>query len=141
MLDTVTVPKQLEPLFALAQEYVRKYFQAQKIDPTKGTIEISGERYILVRAASMSVEFFETLARLYGREGQDQAYNIARQLLFDIAHAIGKQDAKSFQKKMGLEDPVAKLSAGPTTSSTTTPTRSSPLPGCERASVSGFPFA
>lgn len=113
MLNTVKVPKQFAPLFEKAQEYVARYFQEKKEDPSKGTIDIFGERYILVRSASLSVEFFETIAKLYEKEGEEEAYNIARQILFDIAHAIGKQDAKNFHKKMDLKDPIAKLSAGP----------------------------
>src|SRR5262249_54832443 len=34
-------------------------------------------------------------------------------ILFDLAHAIGKSDAQKFHAKMGLSDPIAKLSAGP----------------------------
>jgi len=113
MLTTVRIPKQFEPIFEKAQEYVRKYFEGKKEDPSKGTIEIFGERYILIRAASLSVEFFETVTRLYHREGKEEALNIARQLLFDIAHAIGVNDAKNFHKKMNLNDPIEKLSAGP----------------------------
>jgi len=113
MLKTVKVPQQFEPIFQKAQESVAKFFSEKKEEPSKGTIEIFGERYILVRAASMSVDFFETVAALYEKEGKEEANNIARQLLFDIAHAIGKQDARSFHKKMNLQDPIEKLSAGP----------------------------
>lgn len=113
MLDTVKVPEQFASIFEKAQEYVGRYFREKKEDPSKGTIEIFGERYILVRAASMSVEFFETIANLYEKEGKEEAANIARQLLFDMAHAIGRQDARNFHKKMDLKDPVEKLSAGP----------------------------
>jgi hypothetical protein len=42
-----------------------------------------------------------------------QLNNIARQLFFDIAHAIGMNNARNFHKKMNLKDPVEKLSAGP----------------------------
>jgi PAS domain S-box-containing protein len=113
MLHTVKVPKQFEPIFKKAQDYVDKYFKKRKDDPSKGTIEIFGERYILVRAASMSIDFFESIKNLYRDQGEEEAFNVARQLLFDIAHAIGRQDAKSFHKKMKLEDPVERLSAGP----------------------------
>ena len=113
MLHTVKVPKQFEPIFKKAQDYVDKYFKKRKDDPSKGTIEIFGERYILVRAASMSIDFFESIKNLYKDQGEEEAFNVARQLLFDIAHAIGRQDAKSFHKKMKLEDPVERLSAGP----------------------------
>jgi len=113
MLNTVQVPKQFELIFQKAQEYTSKYFKEKKEDPTKGTIEIFGERYILIRAASMSTDFFETIENLYKDRGKEEALNVARSLLFDIAHAIGKQDAKNFHKKMNLKDPIEKLSAGP----------------------------
>jgi len=113
MLNTVQVPKQFEPIFQKAQEYASKYFKEKKEDPSKGTIEIFGERYILVRAASMSIDFFETVENLYKDRGEKKALNIARSFLFDIAHAIGKQDAKNFHKKLKLKDPIEKLSAGP----------------------------
>jgi diguanylate cyclase (GGDEF)-like protein/PAS domain S-box-containing protein len=113
MLKTVKVPKQFLPIFEKAQEYVQRYFQTKKEEPSKGTIEIFGERYILVRAASLSVDFFETVTKLYEKEGKEEASNIARQFLFDIAHTIGKQDARNFHTKMNLKDPIEKLSAGP----------------------------
>ena len=113
MLSSVKVPKQFEPIFQKAHEYVSKYFKKKKEDPSKGTIEIFDQRYILIRAASMSVDFFETVKNLYQDEGDEEALNVARSLLFDIAHAIGKADAKNFHKKMKLRDPMGKLSAGP----------------------------
>jgi PAS domain S-box-containing protein len=113
MLNTVKVSKEFESLFEKAQEYVGKYFKEMKQDETKGTIEIFSQRYILVRAAAMSVEFFEIIKDLYKEAGEDEANKIARSLLFDLAHAIGKADAKNFHEKMGLKDPIAKLSAGP----------------------------
>lgn len=113
MLNTVKVPQEMEPLFAKAQEYVGRYFKEKKEDPTKGTIEVFGQRYILVRAAAMSVEFFETIRDLYKEAGAEEANSIARSFLFDLAHAIGKADAKNFHQKMNVKDPIAKLSAGP----------------------------
>ena len=112
-LDTVKVPEEFEPVFQKAQEYVSRYFEGKKEDPSKGTIEIFGERYILVRAASMSVDFFDTVRDLYSDRNEEEAINIARNFLFDIAHAIGKQDARNFHTKMNLKDPIEKLSAGP----------------------------
>lgn len=113
MLNTVRVPEQFNPLFLKAQEYVSKYFSLKTEDPSKGTIEIFGERYILVRAASMSVDFFDTIMNLYKSEGKEEAINIARSILFDIAHTVGKMDARNFHKKMNLAEPIEKLSAGP----------------------------
>ncbi len=113
MLTAVKVPTQFEPIFQKAQEYVSKYFREKKEEPSKGTIEIFGQRYIMIRAASMSFDFFETVRKLYKDKGDEEALNVARSLLFDIAHAIGKADAKNFHKKMKLKNPIEKLSAGP----------------------------
>ncbi|MGZ3475403.1 MAG: ATP-binding protein, partial [Polyangiales bacterium] len=74
---------------------------------------VGGERYVLVRAASLSVEFFRLCEELYGPGREAEAAEFARNILFDLAHAIGKSDAQNFHAKMGLVDPIAKLSAGP----------------------------
>jgi signal transduction histidine kinase/predicted hydrocarbon binding protein len=113
MLDTVNVPEQFEPIFQKAQDYVRRYFSEKKEEPSRGKIEIFGKRYILVRAASMSVDFFDTIKDMFKDLGDEKASEIARSLLFDVAHAIGKMDARNFHQKMGVQDPIEKLSAGP----------------------------
>src|SRR5262245_17828105 len=112
-LRTVRVPEPFAPLFRRAQDYVERYFRGKAFSPHHGTISISGERYILLRAASMSVEFFDLVMSLYGDKGPDEARDVARNLLFDVAHAIGKADAQAFHRKMGVADPIEKLSAGP----------------------------
>ena len=113
MPNTVKVPKDFEKIFDKAEEDVGAYFREIKRDPSKGTIEIGGERYILVRAASMSVDFFDTVKKFYNDKSEEEAFFVAHEMLFDISHAIGKQDAKDFHKKLGLTDPIEKLSAGP----------------------------
>jgi signal transduction histidine kinase/CheY-like chemotaxis protein/predicted hydrocarbon binding protein len=112
-LRTVTVPDQFAPLFLKAQEYVRRYFADRREDPEQSTITISGERYILVRAASMSVEFFDLVSSLYADQGVEVASTVARNLLFDLAHSLGRSDARAFAAKMGVTDAIEKLSAGP----------------------------
>jgi two-component system, cell cycle sensor histidine kinase and response regulator CckA len=112
-LDTVSVPEQFQPIFSKAQEYVEQYFSQRVEDPRHSSILISGERYILVRAASMSVEFFDLVTSLYQDKGQGEARKVASNLLFDVAHAIGKADAHSFHEKMGVTDPIERLSVGP----------------------------
>ncbi|MFA5238513.1 MAG: XylR N-terminal domain-containing protein [Phycisphaerae bacterium] len=114
MLNTVKVPEQFEPIFQKAEEYVSDYFSLKKEDASKGTIEIFDERYILVRAASMSVDFFGTIKEMLMEDwGQEKASEMARNLLFDIAHTIGKMDARSFHRKMCVHNPIERLSAGP----------------------------
>ncbi len=112
-LKTVKAPPEMEPIFAKAEKVVAQFFAARRHDPSKGTIEIAGQRYVLVRAASLSVEFFALLEDLFGADNEAKANDFARNILFDLSHAIGKSDAKSFHDKMGLSDPIARLSAGP----------------------------
>ena len=107
------VPEAIMLPFLKAQEYVERYFRKREENPEKALISFSGERYILVRAASMSKEFFDMVTSLYGDRGIDEAREVAFGLLFDIAHSIGKADAKSFAAKMGLTKPIERLSAGP----------------------------
>lgn len=103
----------MEPLFAQAEAVVSKYFRERKADSSQGTIEIFGERYLLVRGAALSVEFFSLVKELFGKGRESEAEDFARNMLFDLAHAIGKSDARNFHVKMGLSDPIERLSAGP----------------------------
>ena len=112
-LKTVKVPREIEPLFARMEPIVSSYFSARTSNPTQGTIEIGGERYILMRAASLSTEFFSLVRRLFGASSEPEADNFARNMLFDFGHAVGRSDAECFQKKMHLDDPLSRLSAGP----------------------------
>ena len=112
-LTTVKVPPQFEAPFLRAQDYVSRYFENRVEQPDTATISIAGERYVLLRAASLSVEFVEMVMKLYQDKGTDEARSVANNLLFDLAHAIGKADAKSFQQKMQVSDPIENLSAGP----------------------------
>jgi PAS domain S-box-containing protein len=111
MLKTVRVPEKFAPLFELAQTYVSRYFASMTAAPDRGTLEIQGQRYLLVRAASISVDFHAMVEKLHG--DPEEAFLIANGLLFDIAHAMGLADAKAFAERMGVDDPIARLSAGP----------------------------
>jgi two-component system, cell cycle sensor histidine kinase and response regulator CckA len=66
---------------------------------------------VLVRAAALSVEFYELVTRLYARA--DEAQAVAHGLLFDLAHAMGLADARTFAERMDVRDPIGRLSAGP----------------------------
>jgi signal transduction histidine kinase len=112
-LRTVRVPEPLAPLFEKAEALVGSYFAQRCEDPTHGTIEIAGERYVLVRAASLSVEFFSLVRDLYGPGREAESDEFARNILFDLAHALGRSDAQRFHELMQLEDPIEKLTAGP----------------------------
>ncbi len=108
-----TVPEEFKDVFFRSQKLVDKYFREKKENPFSGTIDIAGERYILIRAASMSVEFFEVVKKLYSDRSDMEAMILARDLLFDIAHALGIADARNFHLQMNLKTPLEKLSVGP----------------------------
>jgi len=110
---TVKVPKEIEPIFAKAEQVVAEYFGSRRQDPTEGTIEIFGERYVLIRAAALSVEFFTMVRDLFGSGRCGEADEFARDILFDLAHAVGKSDARNFHGRMNLHEPIERLSAGP----------------------------
>jgi predicted hydrocarbon binding protein len=110
---SVRTPKEMEPLFEKAEKYVQDYFSKEKRDPSTGSITIGGQRYILVRAKAMSVDFLEFIENKYPGLDEGEAFEAAAKLLFDMAHATGKSDAKNFHILMKVNDPVAKLSAGP----------------------------
>jgi signal transduction histidine kinase/CheY-like chemotaxis protein len=110
---TVRVPPEMAPLFERAERIVAEYFSDRTDDPERGTIEISGERYVLVRAAALSVEFFALVVDLYGPGREAEAEEFTQNILFDLAHAVGKSDARNFHTRVGLDDPMARLSAGP----------------------------
>jgi len=112
-LTTVRVPAPFEAPFLRAQEYVERYFANRVEQPDTATISIAGERYVLLRAASLSVEFVELVMKLYADRGSEQARSVANNLLFDLAHALGKADARCFQEKMKVSEPIDNLSAGP----------------------------
>jgi GGDEF domain-containing protein/predicted hydrocarbon binding protein len=113
ILTTVKVPPQFEEPFLRAEKYVREYFSVRSHDPTEGSLRIYDQRYINVRAAAMSVEFFEVVQQMYPDRPRDEAGAVARSLLFDIAHAIGMSDARNFHQRMGVTEPIERLSAGP----------------------------
>ena len=111
--DTVTVPDAIKPVFDEAQKTVGEYFRNLKMDPTRGTIEINDQRYVLVRASALSNDFLNTIQQLYADRGEKEAMSIGKNFLFDIAHVIGTNDGKNFHQKMNLTEPIAKMSAGP----------------------------
>lgn len=110
---TVKVPPQIKPIFNKAEKLVGKYFESLKFSPSKGSIEINKERYVLVRASALSHEFLNSIKHLYKDRGEEEATTIGKNILFDLSHVLGLEDANNFHKKMKLKDPISKLSAGP----------------------------
>lgn len=110
---TVSCPPDLEPIFRAAQEKVGAYFKDIQFNPEQANISIDGERYVLMRASSLSIDFLEKITQLYADQGTSEALKIGQNFLFDISHVIGLEDAKDMHIKLNLDDPISKLSAGP----------------------------
>ena len=112
-LRYVRVPPGMEEPFRRAEEFVRDYFGRFAHRPEEGALTIGGERYLLVRASALSVEFFNYIRGMYPGLNPKEASNAASSILFDLAHAVGKADAAAFHERMGVTDPLARLSSGP----------------------------
>ena len=112
-LKTVTVPEAFIPLFEEAEAFVRDFFGSMEMDPAQGTIRIGGRRYILIAADSLSVGFHGRFAAMFPSLKARVAHRAAASALYDIAFNAGRNDATSFHRTMGVEDPLARLSSGP----------------------------
>ena len=106
-------PDFIQQTFDAAEDFVKSYFNCRQNFPENGIINIKGERYILIRAASMSVELFKTIKLLSQSVNSDQAFEIARNLLYDLSYAIGKKDAIYFYQTQKREKPANLFSIGP----------------------------
>lgn len=106
MLNTVKVPPQFEKIFSEAEKTVGQFFARIERDPSRGVINVAGDRYILIRGESIFSALRKNMIEQFGPTVTDA-------FLYDLAKTIGRNDAGHFAEKMGLKDPLAKLSAGP----------------------------
>ncbi|BBM83233.1 response regulator [Candidatus Uabimicrobium amorphum] len=111
--DTIKVPQEFKATFDAAQDTVGEYFQNIEFDPCRALVSVDNERYILMRASSLSFEFLKNIQNLYKDRGPEDALQIGLDFLFDISHVIGIEDAKKFHEQMQVKTPIDKLSAGP----------------------------
>jgi PAS domain S-box-containing protein len=106
-------PKDYEEMFLQIQDKFSDYFGDKTFYPSEGKIEINHERYILMRSSSISYDFFQGLMSLLEKNGENSSFELAADMLFDIAHIIGRTDAKKYHKSLKLKEPIHKLAAGP----------------------------
>lgn len=111
--NVFSTPKDYEEMFLEIQDKFSDYFSEKTFYPSEGKIEINNERYILMRSSSISYDFFKGLMSLLEENGENSSFELAADMLFDIAHIIGKKDAKKYHEALKLKDPLHKLSAGP----------------------------
>ena len=112
MTKTVRVPEDMGQVFSRAEELVARWFKLKTERPEQGRIEIDGERYLLIRAESISAEFFDQLESLLADQ-PSIGYEVARNLLYHYAAAIGRGDARATHEAMELTDPIERLAVGP----------------------------
>jgi len=102
----VKCPEPFEELFVRAEEHMASFFTRLDREPEHGEISISGERYVLARAVTFSVQFKEILEQEYGRLA-------AEKIAHKLGRAAGTKDAEFFMEKLKLEKGPEALSAGP----------------------------
>lgn len=106
MPTTARVPEPFVPLFDAAESYVRAHFDSLERNPERGTIHVGGERYVLVRAASLTTGFIEVMRDVIGEEE-------ALKFWYRMARVIGRDDARAFCAARDLTDGPSRLSTGP----------------------------
>lgn len=106
MLKSVRVPPAFVPPFARAEGFVEGLFSKFERNPEKGTLHVSGERYVLVRAESFYLSWFDSLEQTFGEE-------TAREFVYNTARNIGRSDSAAFSARLGLTDGVDRLASGP----------------------------
>jgi hypothetical protein len=106
MLKSVKVPDPFKPPFERAEGFVEKMFADFKREPEHGTIHVGGERYVLMRAESLYLTWFDAMADTFGEDA-------ARDFIYNTAREIGRSDSLAFTSKLGVTDGVERLSCGP----------------------------
>lgn len=111
--STVMVPEPMSELFKSIEDKVDEYFDDIHFDPNSGEIVIHGQRYVLFRTDSLSYEFIDLIKERYSDKTEHEAISIGNNFLYDNAKVIGKKDAIAFHRRLNLNTPIEKLSAGP----------------------------
>jgi hypothetical protein len=106
MLRSVRVPAAFEPPFARAEKFVEQLFADIQHAPEQGTIHVGGDRYVMIRAESLYLSWFDALSDAFGEEA-------AREFIYNSAREIGRNDSRRFSERLGLTDGLDRLSSGP----------------------------
>ncbi len=112
-IKTADVPASMDAEFRAAERYVEKYFETMKMDPRAGTITVGDDRYVILRASSLSIRFLEFVKGMYPALDPAEALDASSRVQYDLAHAIGRSDARHFQAVTGVTAPIERFSTGP----------------------------
>ncbi|KAL6058568.1 Neurofibromin 1 [Balamuthia mandrillaris] len=110
----ISAPEKMAPLVRSTEQKVEAYFSKLSCNTNTGMIRVGEEkeRYLALRAEALSVDFFKTVLQTLGERNQEEAMNFAGNLLYDLAHALGRADVRRF-RKMSLYDAQEYYLAGP----------------------------
>ena len=95
MLRSVRVPAAFMPPFARAESFVEKLFSDVQRAPERGTIHIGGDRYVLVRAESLYLSWFDALSDAFGEDA-------AREFIYKRYSLRKKQAISSSSDGVGI---------------------------------------
>ncbi len=103
--ESVTVPKNMLAEFIKAEDFVTKYFQTSRRLPKEGKFLIGNQRYVALPA-----EFVTAMRERIALSGSGE---LADLIIYEVAKSFGQLDARDYQQRMNVQDPVGMLSAGP----------------------------
>jgi len=109
----VDAPTTFSELIKGALPKVLDFHELPKRILNKGEITISDERFVLMRADSISFDFIKTVEKFYKSKNKLDAFQLSSSLLYDLSHVLGREDAKRMKEKMNLTHPLEYLAVGP----------------------------
>ncbi|HBP22748.1 MAG TPA: hypothetical protein DEA08_33830, partial [Planctomycetes bacterium] len=112
------VPDEVAPAFLEAEGLIAQMFERPVLTPEEATITVAGDRYLLIRADSLSVKFAERIRELLGSRLEDdhEHVGVAHEMLYALSQALGTADARAVLDRDGvreLDDPAQRLAVGP----------------------------
>jgi len=106
MLTTAKVPPAFAPPFEAAEAYVKRHFSDIQRRPDQGTIHVGGDRYVLIRAESLYLAWYDSMAQTFGAD-------VARDFIYSTGREIGRSDCATFSERLGVTSGVERLASGP----------------------------
>ncbi|KAL6060116.1 hypothetical protein QOT17_012814 [Balamuthia mandrillaris] len=102
-LRRIAAPPMLAPLFAPVEKKMEQYFAERlSLDYDAGVHQLSeDERYLALRGRALSVDFYKAVFQMFAFSSDEEASDFASNLLFDLSHSIGRNDARKL-KSTGL---------------------------------------
>jgi PAS domain S-box-containing protein len=134
----VKAPKEFMPLIKSTTERIQYLHSDPKRLLNKGMITIDNDRYVMMRAESISYDFIKTVEQFYKSKNKLDAFQLSSSLLYDLSNVLGKEDAKQIKSKLNFETPLELLTAGPINFAFTGWATVEFLPGCNPVPTQDF---